>query len=333
MPLLFNESTTEWKNISFNRETLPKFKPYFDFDPYDKDQWIVFFKNLQNLAQIDLSTAHSIQHSQIPKVAISAGLSDIARERVLSKDFNDIVGSVANFKKSDEIILTGDLLDGQKNWISNLKIADYTCINAARPGEDPVLIFVDLKETPHTIIDDYYTPIGMIETRPYSLRIDNQRIDTKQILGVSGTQQLFSQSNFASYCFITNHLGIIKSLFFEIQEYAEKFKCGADFDFKKLEIDICALDMLWEKNLPSVLETTLTHEFWNARNTQYAFSKKTLIKIVQLVLELGVSYYTDAHSEFSRRFRDALTYVSHMHPLYRFGQDFFMLPLEDHRIK
>jgi len=61
---LIKKDLEDWKGISFDRQHLPKFKPYFDFDPYDKQQWIPFFQNLQYLAQIDLSVAHSIQHSR-----------------------------------------------------------------------------------------------------------------------------------------------------------------------------------------------------------------------------------------------------------------------------
>ena len=100
---------------------------------------------------------------------------------------------------------------------------------------------------------------------------------------------------------------------------------------KKLEIDVCSLEMQWQDNLNTLGQTTLTNEFWNRRNTQYAFSKKTLISIIQLVLEIGVTYFVDANSPYSQRFRDAITYCSHMHPLYRFGQDFYLVDLEDNK--
>jgi hypothetical protein len=117
-------------------------------------------------------------------------------------------------------------------------------------------------------------------------------------------------------------------LFLDIKQYAEKNHCGAELALKKLEIDVCSLEMQWQDNLDSLSQTELTNEFWNRRNTQYAFSKKTLISVIQFVLEVGVTYYVDATSPYSQRFRDAITYCSHMHPLYRFGQDFYMIDLE-----
>jgi len=298
----------------FNHSVLPDLEPYFDLDltsDHDKIQW---FHNLKTLAEHDLSLAHSIQHSITAKVAVHAGRCQIAKDRVMTSAFTDVIGCVANQKRSDTLQLVNGCLSGQKNWISNLDVADYCVINVGI-NEQSALIYIDLAASPHRIIDDHYSPIGMEMTKPFSLAFDGLELTDDHILGTSGTQELFAQSNFASYCFITNHLGIIRSLFREIKAYAEKNRCGADHDLKKLEMDICGLELIWQSKLPTVLEKNLSHSFWNERNTQYAVSKKTLIGVVQLILELGVSYYTDAHSEFSQRFRDGLTYVSHMHAL------------------
>ena len=316
----------------FDRSLLPSLQPYFDIDldSNDEQERIQWFHNLKALAEYDLSLAHSVQHSATAKVAVHAGRCSLAKDRVLSAPFNDIIGCVANLKRSDTLQLVDGRLSGQKNWISNLDVADYCVINVGVDGQSS-LIYIDLSSSAHRIIDDHYTPLGMESTRPYSLAFDGLEIPSDHVLGISGTQELFAQSNFASYCFITNHLGLTRALFREIKAYAEKNRCGADHDLKKIEMDICGLELIWQSKLPTVMETTLTHSFWNERNTQYAVSKKTLIGLVQLILELGVSYYTDAKSEFSQRFRDALTYVSHMHALYRFGQEFFMLDLFNER--
>ena len=142
------------------------------------------------------------------------------------------------------------------------------------------------------------------------------------MLGPINDPKFAEHGNFASYCFITNHLGIIQQLFQDIKDYAVKSDCGAEFNLGKIEIDICALTMMWQNNLVTLeLKSPVPDEFWHRRNTQLALSKKTLISILQLILEIGVSYYIDAESQFSERFRDALNYTSHMHPLYRFSKN------------
>lgn len=316
-------------DLTFNRENLKKLSKYFDINFLDSslEEKIVFFKNLSTLSRKSLSLAHNIQHHITAQISVQLSSCQSAKDYVLSKEFGDLIGCSAIVKRSDNITLENNVLHGQKKWLSNLGQADFAVIQIERDNQ-PYIVYVDLHTVPHKIDYSFFTPIGMEMARPGSLIFDHQPIDPKCILGIRGTQEFFQQSNFGSYCFLTNHYGITKQLFLDIKEYAETNNCGAGLNLKKLEIDLCTLEMMWEANLSTLNEKVLTHDFWNKRNTQYAFSKKLLIQVVQLVLELGVSYYTDAHSDFSQRFRDALTYVTHMHPLYRFGQEFFMIDLE-----
>jgi len=316
-------------NLKFDRENLTKLSKYFDLDFLDSslDQKILFFKNLQRLSQRSLGLAHNIQHHATAVIAVQLCSSTAIKHRVLSQPYGQLVGCYTVVKQSDSITLTDNVLHGEKKWISNLDLADYAIIQVEK-DQQPLLVYIDLHTVPHKTDFEFFTPIGMEISRPGSLHFDHQPIDPECVLGVKGTQPFFPQSNFSSQCFLTNHFGLTKQLFLDIKQYAEQNKCGAEFEIKKLEIDVCTLDMMWHDNLDTIGETVLTHEFWNKRNTQYAFSKKTLINVIKLILELGVSYYTDAHSEFSQRFRDAVTYSSHMHPLYRFAQDFYMIDLQ-----
>ena len=324
-PFLF-ESPVDFK---FNRENLAKLSKYFDLDFLDSslDQRILFFENLQRLSQRSLGLAHNIQHHATAVVSVQLCSSPDIKDRVLSQPYGQLIGCYTAVKQSDSITLTDNVLNGEKKWISNLDQADYAIIQVEK-DQQPYVVYIDLHTVPHRTDFSFFTPIGMELSRPGSLLFDHQPIASECVLGVKGTQPFFPQSNFSSQCFLTNHFGLTKQLFLDIKQYAEQNKCGAEFEIKKLEIDVCTLDMMWHDNLHTIGETVLTHEFWNKRNTQYAFSKKTLINVIKLILELGVSYYTDAHSEFSQRFRDAVTYSSHMHPLYRFGQDFYMIDLQ-----
>jgi hypothetical protein len=317
-------------DLKFDRENLAKLSKYFDLNFLDSslDQKILFFKNLQRLSQHSLGLAHNIQHHATSIVSVQLCSSPRIKDHVLTQSYGQLIGCYSILKRSDTMTLTDNVLNGEKRWLSNLDLADYAIIQIEK-DQQPLLVYVDLHTVPHKVDFSFFTPIGMEISKPGSLLFDNQRIDSECVLGIKGTQPFFQQSNFSSQCFLTNHFGLTKQLFLDIKQYAEQNKCGAEFEIKKLEIDVCTLDMMWHDNLRSIEETVLTHEFWNKRNTQYAFSKKTLINVIKLILELGVSYYTDAHSEFSQRFRDAITYSSHMHPLYRFAQDFYMINLEN----
>lgn len=317
-------------DFKFNRENLKNLAPYFDLNFPDStlDDKVQFFKNIRALSQKSLGLAHCIQHNAVPRIAVQLSNSAEARANVLSKQFDELIGCYSVVKRSDELTFINNVLDGRKQWFSNLTQADYGVLQVAG-DEGTKLVYFNLHTLAHEIDDAFFEPIGMELAQAGTLVVHNQPIKPENILGMHGTQQYFQQSNFASYCFLSNHCGLIVQLFKDIRDYATKNKCGAEFELKKIEMDVGTLVMQWQDNLPTVGETIHSNEFWNRRNTQYAYSKKTLISIIKLILEIGVTYYLDAKSPFSQRFRDAITYASHMHPLYRFGQEFIMLNLED----
>ena len=316
-------------SIEFSKANLKNLGAYFNLDFVNDSQLQkeIYFHNLEQLCRRSLGLAHNIQHSQTAELFVKLGQCSVSHQQVLHQPFGSVIGSYSIVKRSDQMTLTNGVLNGTKKWFSNLMDADYAVMQVAVDNR-PMVVYVNLHQTPHQRDNSTFEPIGMELARPANLIIDHLTIAQDTVLGQAGTQQFFLQSNFASYCFLTNHLGITRQLFMDVKQYAENNHCGADFELKKLEMNICAMQVMWEDNLATLNQTELTHTFWNRRNTQYAFSKKTLIGVVQLILELGVSYYTNAHGEFSQRFRDALTYCTHMHPLYRFGQDFYMVDLD-----
>ena len=319
-------SPTTKVTLAFDRDNLKTLSPYFDinFATASLEEKITFFKNLKTVCQQSLGLAHCIQHHMAARTAVQ--LSGATHTVVDATNFADVIGCYSIVKRSDELSFADQKLNGTKRWFSNIAIADFGVLQIP-DGEKIKLIYFDLKQIPHSISHDFFTPIGMELARAGALIVNQHQVLDFDILGHASTQQFFQQSNFTSYCFLTNHYSLTKSLFLDIKQYAEKNRCGAEFDLKKLEIDVCSLEMQWQDNLDTLNQTELTNEFWNRRNTQYAFSKKTLISVIQFVLEVGVTYFVDAKSPGSQRFRDAITYCSHMHPLYRFGQNFHMLDL------
>lgn len=315
--------------VEFNKQAL---QPYFDlvFEQAQLDERIVWFKNLLTISQTSLGLAHCIQHDMVSRSAIQQGSSQMAKDRILPLGYDGVIGCWSGLKRSDTLAMDGMQISGMKRWITNIDQARYVT-GQVMQGDKKLVFFVDLLETPHKIGHNNFQPIGMELARPGDLILDTQTLSEHNILGIANTQQFFQQDNLASYCWVTNHFGITKQLFLDIKNYEIDNHCGAEFEIKKLEMDICSLQMQWQDNLATLSNIQTTDDFWNKRNVQYAFGKKTLIKVIQLILEIGVSYWADAAAPYSQRFRDAVTYCSHQYPLYRFGQTHYMLDLDGSR--
>ena len=315
----------------FNTQTLSQMTPYFetDFVGQPLSEKKQYFYNLRMLSKYAMGLAHCTHHHHSTRQVVILGHCKQAKDQVLSKRWCEIIGAFSGEKRSDQISFDGATLDGHKRWFSHLDQAEYAIMQV--PDSTTGLIkniYLDLTRFPHDKTWDFYYPIGMEIARPGAINIDNQVIDPDWVLGTLGTQQFFEQNLFQRYGFITNYFSLAKELFLDIKAYEKKFECDAEFEIRKLEVDICTLQSQWEQGLDLLDQKTLNHLVWNLLNVQYAFSKKTLIRVIQLALELGVTYFVDARSEFSQRFRDSITFCSHMYPLYRFGQEMHMLDIE-----
>jgi len=318
--------------FEFSKENLKNLQPFFDIDfPNSSlDEKKKFFQNLRILSRQSLGLAHCIQHNAVPKIIVQLCKNDEVRKKILDKKFDEIIGCWSIVKHSDEIQLDGLTLTGRKKWFSNLDQADFGVMQILDDGRIK-LVWFDMATLPHEIDYDFFTPIGMELARPGTLIVNNHTLDPDHILGIDESDEFFEFGNFASYCFLTNHCGITHQLFVDIKRYAQKFKCGAEFELLKLETDVASLVMQWEENLNTLGQISHTLEFWRRRATQYTFSKKTLIRVIQLTLEISIGHHLDAKSEFSQRFRDALTYCSHMHPLCKPGQVIHSFNLEEYK--
>ena len=206
--------------LSFDRNNLKKLSPYFDLDfsTADLEEKIIFFNNLKTVGQKSLGLAHCIQHHMAARIAVQ--LSGANHTIVNSSNFADIVGCYSVVKRSDELTFSDKILHGVKKWFSNIDLADFGVLQI--PFGDKVnLIYFDLNKMPHTIDHSFFTPIGMELAKAGTLIVDNHLVSDLDILGFSGTQKFFQQSNFTSYCFLTNHYSLSKALFLDIKKYAE----------------------------------------------------------------------------------------------------------------
>jgi hypothetical protein len=212
-------------------------------------------------------------------------------------------------------------ITGTKFWISGVDQADFGVLRVVDENNNKAHVLFDFNSIQHSVSIGNFVPIGMDLARPGEFSVDKITIPQEYILGYQGTQDFFQFSSFHDYCFTTNYLGCTIALFKDISEYAIKNNCEAGLALNKIKISIANLVMTWEDNLDTLSQTQSTDEFWHRRNTQYVQGKNVLITLISLILELGVSYYLDAKSPFSQRFRDALMLTSHMKPLVKNAQE------------
>ena len=305
----------------FNKDTLKKLKPYFDSNIArstiaERELW---FHNLLILAQYNLSIAHCVQHNHYPRLHIETKFQNQLPE-FYDSTYENQIGCFSNFKAADSMKLVGNVLSGTKQWISLVDRANFGIFRVP-VNDSEAYVMINFAEANPVIDMSYTTPIGMQIARPGSITLDNYELPADSILGYrkyhENSPEFFYITNMSDYCFITSYLGIVVSLYQELGQYVERANINIDYDYKKLGLSVSALLMMWQDNLASVHTTIPTDNFWHRRNTQYTQSKNILLEIISLILHIGDSRWVDAVSPANQRFRDALTFSSHMKPLYR----------------
>jgi len=305
----------------FNKDTLKKLKPYFDLNiarstVAERELW---FHNLLTLAQYDLSIAHCVQHNHNPRLHIETKFQDQLPE-FYDPTYENQIGCFSNVKAADSMQLDGNLISGTKQWISLVDCADFGIFRVPT-NDTEACVMIDFAAANPVIDMSYTTPIGMQIARPGSITLDKYELPTDSILGYKkyheNSPEFFHIHNMTDYCFVTNYLGIVMSLYQELGQYLERTDINVDYNYKKLGLSVAALSMMWQDNLASVHITAPKDIFWRRRNTQYTQSKNILLEIISLILHIGDSRWVDACSPANQRFRDALSFSSHMKPLYR----------------
>lgn len=305
----------------FNKDTLKKLKPYFDLNVIQStaDGRELWFHNLLTLAKYNLSIAHCVQHNHYPRLHIETKFQDQLPE-FYDPTYENQIGCFSNFKAADTMQLNGNAVSGTKQWISSVDRADFGIFRVP-VNDTEAYVMIDFAHANPVIDMGYTTPIGMQIARPGSITLDNYNLPDNSILGYrkyhENSPEFFHITNMSDYCFVTNYLGIVLSLYQELGQYIERTNINVDYNYKKLGLSVSALLMMWQDNLASVHTTIPTDNFWHRRNTQYTQSKNILLEIISLILHIGDSRWVDACSPNNQRFRDALSFSSHMKPLYR----------------
>lgn len=307
---------------TFDKTALKTLRPYFDLNistcsPDLRYQW---FHNLFVLAQHNLSIAHCVQHNHYPRMVIETKFKNQSYPDFYDPAYENQIGCFSNYKSADAMCLDGTIVSGTKHWISLVDQASFGIFRI--PVDDTeCLVLIDFEVAKPKIDLDYITPIGMQIARPGSITIDKLCLPPDYILEYKNYHgnsiEFFHLANLSDYCFITNYVGLIVALFKDIQDYVQNNKINIDYNVSRLGLRISSLFMSWQHNLCSTDNLVPSDNFWHERNTQYVSSKDILLDLISLILQIGDSRWMDSKSPKNQRFRDALTFSSHMKPLYK----------------
>jgi hypothetical protein len=230
--------------------------------------------------------------------------------------YENLIGCYSNVKAADQVKLVDHTISGAKHWISMAHLADYGIFRIPVNNTE-TYVLIDLNTAKPEISSDFAQPFGMEIAQAGSVVFDNYIVPDWGILGhydfYDNSSEFAHISNIADYGFITNYLGLITALYKELTSYLEQRKITHDTELKQLGLNISVLVMLWQDNL-STLEKSLSNDKeWHRRNTHYTMSKKILIDLIALVLKSCDSRWVNSSNQ---RFKDALTFSSHMRSLY-----------------
>lgn len=256
------------------------------------------FKNLINLAKDNLSMAHLAQHSR-------------TAELVQQQFGLDVTGPGAHsaYKPTDKIQFEHNHLTGQKQWISNLPMVNWVVlVTKCIDKEQVVLIKLDQSTKIHMV-----STVGMEQTLTAHLTLDHT--PCQPVCDVDDPLYFHIRRQH-SLAFVAIQHGLAQALFNDLDQYTKHQKIECSYHKQKLKLQLDVMQMVWDQ-IPK--DINLEHQaqfFYNQKNIAYAFAKKCLLDICQLLTETTGSglYITD--NQFHQRYKDALIYSSHMKNLY-----------------
>ena len=162
------------------KQYMIKLQPILDVDfgfmNNDIVKQTLWFNKLKNLATIDVSLAHIIQHDMGARMNIMISQSDLAKKFLLSKPYGELTGSYSTPKSFDTCIINQNVLSGKKMMCSNIN-ADYHTFFIKNEG----VVFL-YKDTKGLELDSSFQPIGMEATETGNLILNNIEPDNYVLL-------------------------------------------------------------------------------------------------------------------------------------------------------
>ena len=254
----------------------------------------VHLENLVDLAKTDLSQAHLAQHSYTATLAANIGNISIVGP-----------GAFSSEKPQDTVQLIHNKVSGTKFWVSNGPAVDWAVLHINNN-----VVYVDLDNS----VGSHVIPImGMENTLTANLTFDQT---TGRTICDINDPSYFVTRRIHSLSFIAVSYGLSLSLYSDLNNYTQSQKIACDYHMQKLRLQLDVMQLLWEQLPKQVSLDHQDHYYWVQKNTVYAYAKKCLTEICQLVTEVTGSSLYLLENKYNQRYRDALIYSTHMKNLY-----------------
>lgn len=299
-------------NINLFRTVLKELAPYF------KETDEQHFKNLLYVAQQNLGLAHCLQHNHMMHVAIPNSNCTLLKQKLAAHEYHDLVGCYSSKKFTDSVTFNDNHISGVKSWLTNLTIADIAMFSAVNINNSMYDIAIDLSQVEHSVDTVHPDSFGMKLAAPSNLVFPKSvPFEPTGILHSNNSPGSHRLSKYSNFTFITNHLGIILGLFKSFCHRPGTIVSTLDYRLQPIKLEIAVLTELWKNNLQYFLISNDINHSSPTRFTQYAMSKKVLLDLIYLILEVGIHEFVDPTDPKGRQFADAITFSTHMHPLYK----------------
>jgi hypothetical protein len=246
-----------------------------------------FYQKLLHLAQDDLSQAHLRQHFTTAQSYITAYGSAVDGQATWSAA-----------KPQDTLIYNNGTVTGKKYWVSGVEKCNWV-VAPAKDDKDLLLVIIptkDLKIIPNPTMGMEDTLTVHFECNSTPVRVLGNRLD----------HRARAVAHAHGWCFITNHLGLAIAAFNDIDIYTKNVAMF-DYNKDKIRLDLEILKLLWTNELEM-----LGNQTWDRDSLVYAFAKKIVIQLAQLITEITGSGLFEINQLSHQRYKDILIYSTHM---------------------
>ena len=277
----------------------------------DVNKQISWFDTLKDLAAIDVSLAHIIQHDMGARINVTISQSNITKEFLFSKPYGQLTGTYSAPKSFDSCIIQNGILSGQKMMCSNIN-ADYHTFFIRDKG----VVFIK-KNSPGLEVDISFQPIGMEATETGNLILNNITPDNYILLDTYSKALHGKRLYVINLAFCTVNLGLCIQLVEDLKTLFKQRNILNSREIQYLEHKITIYNNLWKSMVQEMVNITeYNTEFIKKILSLYSEGKDMLANILHNFLLFGDGRNT-VMGESSQRFRDALVYVTHRTSFYQ----------------
>lgn len=257
----------------------------------------LFFQELKQLAQKDLSQAHLHQHFTAAKMFADAGNYPTST-----------IGTWSANKPLDTLRYSNNTVTGKKLWVSGVPLCDWVVVPAHTDTELAVVVI----KKEHLTIEPVLT-LGMEDTQTVHFSC-NQAPAT--YLYNRHDLITYPINYFSHLAFITIQLGVSIAAFNDLEAYTKSI---SDFNYikTKVKLDIETVNLLWEYEINRINEVI----DWDRCKLIYSFAKKTILGVANLVTELTGSGLFQHDFPTHQRYKDLLIYTTHMRNVFTSTRD------------